>query len=568
MSKLALKSSALALPLSAASFCLTYAPEAQACGGTFCDTGPQVMPVDQTGENILFVREGGRVEAHIQIQYDGDPERFAWVIPVTALPEVRVSSQALFDNMLAATVPSFAQQSSFDCQGDERPGWGCGQPRGGFLSLDSAQSGGSDGGDPSNDGGGGPEVVARGVAGAFQYDILQGGSVDELVAWLNDNNYQQDEDAPDILADYLAEDYLFVAVKLQSGAGIDEIQPLVLDYEGEAPCIPLRLTAIAAADDMPVRAFFMGETRTVPTNYQLVEPNWARMDWDNLGADYNELISLAIDEADDGHGWVTEYAGTSSLVSPAGLLGPTWSALAFLDINPIDVVDRLSTQGLIFCDQNGGCSYEHPLVEPLLNEYLPVPEGVSDDAFYACLECHEALIDLSAWDAQAFSDAFDERIVKPGERAVEILDDHGYLTRLFTTLSPQEMTLDPTFHTNADLGDVATQSTAVQHFECELPNWWETPNGFVVHTDSDGIYPALSEAPAAHYLYRAPVSGALMEEADNTEAIQDVVDAWNKANPLHDEGNDCALSPRRGARGWVMLAFILGFAGYRRRRPG
>jgi hypothetical protein len=35
---------------------------ARACGGFFCDSGPQPMPVDQTGENILFTitpPEGG-----------------------------------------------------------------------------------------------------------------------------------------------------------------------------------------------------------------------------------------------------------------------------------------------------------------------------------------------------------------------------------------------------------------------------------------------------------------------------------------------------------------------------
>ena len=34
---------------------LALAPTpARACGGTFCDSGPVVMPVDQSGENILF----------------------------------------------------------------------------------------------------------------------------------------------------------------------------------------------------------------------------------------------------------------------------------------------------------------------------------------------------------------------------------------------------------------------------------------------------------------------------------------------------------------------------------
>jgi len=49
--------------------------DASACGGTFCDTGPRAMPVDQTGENIIFVMEPGQVEAHIQIQYRGDAPR-------------------------------------------------------------------------------------------------------------------------------------------------------------------------------------------------------------------------------------------------------------------------------------------------------------------------------------------------------------------------------------------------------------------------------------------------------------------------------------------------------------
>jgi hypothetical protein len=87
---------------------LHYAPDARACGGTFCNGGPLAMPVEQTGENILFVLEPNRVQAHIQIQYQGDPERFAWILPVPALPEsIQVGSQLLFQNLLTSTVPAF-----------------------------------------------------------------------------------------------------------------------------------------------------------------------------------------------------------------------------------------------------------------------------------------------------------------------------------------------------------------------------------------------------------------------------------------------------------------------------
>ena len=51
---------------------LAVPDRAEACGGTFCDSGPQSMPVDQTGESVIFVMGGDKAEVHIQISYDPD----------------------------------------------------------------------------------------------------------------------------------------------------------------------------------------------------------------------------------------------------------------------------------------------------------------------------------------------------------------------------------------------------------------------------------------------------------------------------------------------------------------
>jgi hypothetical protein len=108
---------------------------ASACGGTFCDSGPRAMPVDQKGENILFVTDGTTVEAHVQIQYKGDPSRFAWIVPMPAVPVVTVGSELLFTNLLQATVPSygyFIQQDScpcYNCNGAGAPYSFCGTSR-------------------------------------------------------------------------------------------------------------------------------------------------------------------------------------------------------------------------------------------------------------------------------------------------------------------------------------------------------------------------------------------------------------------------------------------------------
>src|SRR5205823_2645606 len=134
---------------------------ARACGGTFCDSGPRAMPVDQKGENILFVLSQGQVEAHIQIQYKGDAARFAWVLPVPAIPELDVGSEALFQNMLAGTVPRFGLRTIAACGG---------------LSTPPPNAGPTGGGPPVDGGGDGTTIIAQKTVGSFETTVLKGGS--------------------------------------------------------------------------------------------------------------------------------------------------------------------------------------------------------------------------------------------------------------------------------------------------------------------------------------------------------------------------------------------------------
>jgi hypothetical protein len=61
------------------------------------------------------------------------------------------------------------------------------------------------------------------------------GGPDDVVDWLGTNGYQMSAEAPALFQDYVARGYLFVAVKLTGGAGIDEIHPLVVRYAGSKP---------------------------------------------------------------------------------------------------------------------------------------------------------------------------------------------------------------------------------------------------------------------------------------------------------------------------------------------
>ena len=47
------------------------------------------MPIVQAGERIPFAHKDGVVTAHIQIQYQGKPGDFGWLLPLPAVPTDR-----------------------------------------------------------------------------------------------------------------------------------------------------------------------------------------------------------------------------------------------------------------------------------------------------------------------------------------------------------------------------------------------------------------------------------------------------------------------------------------------
>jgi hypothetical protein len=519
-----------------AALALALPNRAEACGGTFCDTGPNAMPVDQTGENILFVIDGEYVEAHIQIQYDPntDAAKFAWVIPVTALPEFSVGSQLLFDNMLGGSVPTYGFNTSQEICGDNNNNNGSGSGlSGGDPSGDSAgASGGDDEGEPP-----GPDVLYKGTVGAFDIVVLQDTDVASLMKWLGDNGYQQDPKAEPIFDEYLKEGHLFVAFKLTNDAEVAEIHPVVLRYKGDESCVPIRLTRIAAQDDMDIRAFFLGDARTVPTNYRHVLVNPLKLDWPNFASNYKAIISLAVDAfAADGNAFVTEYAGPSSVVGNGNLWQPSFNAAAFTELPVADVIDTLEAQGLMFCDFDF-CQYNNPLLQGLLAKYLPVPAGMSDFDFYDCLSCNEAMIDPLAWDGALFAKDLGERVIDPGKHAVDLLAQWPYLTRMYTTISPHEMLEDPIFRQNPNLPEVPALQQATRLLRCDGHATWTLPDGREVFVPNNGPWPDFDvELPFEEEVQATSIKGAPMTLVNNTAAINKALDDWNlKMDPVEGQ---------------------------------
>ncbi|EDM78205.1 hypothetical protein PPSIR1_00690 [Plesiocystis pacifica SIR-1] len=487
-----------------------------ACGGTFCDNVGQPMPVDQSGEDILFVRDGTDIEVHVRIQYEGEAERFAWIVPIQAIPEVSVGSDPLFARLSQQTAPRWTIQRSYECEEDS-PNY---EDDGGGISFI-----------PEEDfsGAGGPDVVLEETVGAFEVVVLQGGTAQEVVDFLDANDYAQDGAAEPILQDYIDEGFLLAAVKLTAGAEVEEIHPLSFRFQADEPCVPLRLTAIAAQEDMGVRAYFLDTARWAPTNYQHVTLNPLAYPWWSTNITplmrYVELLSLAADEA-GGRAFTTDYAGQTPPPN-ADIYDEGWDESVYIDADPVEALEYIVQQNL----------NTHPLVRQILLEYIPPPPDLGPNQFWSNIWEYTELIDLDAWDGQGFADALAERVIVPGMHAADLLDTWPYLTRLNTTISPHEMTVDPTFHVNPDLPMVAPQQVTSAPVLCGGDQLYEV--AVDASADQGGSQtvrvcqpdwsdpPEFVDMPAALRIEQIPEMGPPQVIQDNSEAILASHAAWD-----------------------------------------
>lgn len=492
---------------------------AEACGGTFCDGGGMnSSAVDQAYETVLFVQDGPYVEAHVQIAIDPntDAQKFAWVIPVLGVPEFSVGSQPLFDALLRDTAARYGSR------GDS-----C------WDSVGFIQS--PDGGSVNQE----PDVIMSDVVGAFEVTVLQGGTVDGVMTWLGDNGYTQDPAAGPILGEYIDAGNVLVAFKLAPSATVAEIHPVVLRYLGDEPCVPLKITAIAANDDMGVRAFLLGESRWAPANWRHVVPNVVRIPWNGDSSRYEEAIARAVDEAPSGQAFVTEYAGEPDIVARDGIHSASWDASVFVDAEPTAVIDLLEAQQLATCSPEfGACIVPYQLVVAMLRKYLPVPEGQNENDFYLCLSCYADMTDFANWDGAAFAAELQERVIAPGQHAVELLDSWPYLTRLYTRVSAEEMTVDPIFHANADLPDVPLPGVAMQEcLDCDGEDAVATlPDGRMVYLPKSS-WPTSLDMPWAERIESIPAKGAPFVELDVRAEIDAALATWNASQECDPGGS-------------------------------
>jgi hypothetical protein len=496
------------------------APAAHACGGFFCS---RAAPVVQSAEEIIFVdNPDDTVTAVIRINYTGPSQKFAWVLPIEGAPsQIQVSSNLAFNSLRTATNPSYTLTRTVEgsCKVEPQPMFAAGAPSAGGTATNSGSAGKAA---PA------VTVIDQGSVGPYDFEVISvdpslSDPADVAIKWLGDHGYDLSDLGPSVLRPYLADGLNLMAFKLTKGpnATSGSIRPVMVTFNSKLPGIPIRPTAVASQPDMGILVWLLSDHQGVPKNYKSLVLNEALINWFNFNSNYRAVVTAAADEA-GGQGFVTEMAGDSKQLKD--IVYSPGQAQQWTQFSQQTFADGFAAI------QSAGQYASWDGFQDAVCKGATLPSTLTCAMFASNPLSYRSMVQV---DTTKFLTALYEGVVKPVIATQDLLLSRPYFTRVFTTMSPEEMTLDPIFDFNADLADISNKHVAMQVVQCssnvtlsQAPWRILLPQGGVVSgSGSGGVWPLSlgGSVPANLKVVELGTSGGGKVVQDNTSMILKVL---------------------------------------------
>jgi len=219
-----------------------------------------------------------------------------WVLPVPSEQTVvDLADNSFFDQLEEQTAPRiFAPPSSFR--------GGCFSRGFGAPNAAADSSGGMGPGETVT-------VFNQGVVGPYQTATIGSTDPAALRNWLVANGYSVPESTLPVIAYYVNEHSVFVALKLRPNVGVQQMQPVRVTYPGYMARFPLKMVAVGAADAVKITLWIVAEQRFHAMNFPDAVIDFSKLTWDSSknSSNYSFLFNDAVARA-GGRGFVTEAA--------------------------------------------------------------------------------------------------------------------------------------------------------------------------------------------------------------------------------------------------------------------
>ena len=341
--------------------------DAEACGGCLYPGPPTEADAGSTTQNPTVVTDHRMVVALTaqattlwdQLEYAGDPEEFAWVLPIRGAVVVGLGSDAFIDSLDKQTAPTIlgprvscnappmsgGGPSNFS-EGGGSSGFGCGcygmsasDESASFAPTYDAGAAFDGSNEPPDEG---VVITERSVVGPYDTVQIHGDDTESILGWLRRNKFVIPAEVEPILTKYVAEKFDFLAVRLRPGVGVHAMKPIRVSWKGATPMLPLRMVAAGVASSVGVKLFVIGDGRWTTKNFPAFTLPDDELLWDFKASrsNYTALRSSKAKALDD-RGFALEssldiYVSTLPTSDPEPLPADGGSTDAAKEASPSD----------------------------------------------------------------------------------------------------------------------------------------------------------------------------------------------------------------------------------------
>ncbi len=348
-------------PALAAASLLLVSPshEAKACGGGMFSPPAEMETTKVTGHRVAIAISTTQTVLWDQVQYAGDPEDFAWVMPVMSGARLETASAAWIDVLDAGTATVVSSPEVFCDEGGSGS-----ESSGGCCGTALRDGGGSlGGGDSERD----PNVtvLSSGSVGPYDTVTLKSDVPGAINKWLTDNGYAIPAAMQPILDDYTSKGFDFIAARLKPGAGLDQMKPLRVVTPGALTTFPMRMLAAGASANVGIQLFVLTEGRMNVKGFpgRTIDPAKVTWDFKTHSSDYADVRAATLAEG-EGRTWLSSYARKQGLFLTAEPNGITLSDKSL----KATIAEAYFAQGKLLGDTSDLCGFGTDFTDGMRDE--------------------------------------------------------------------------------------------------------------------------------------------------------------------------------------------------------